>query len=122
MKDAQVLIVEDDEGMADFATRCLGSGPFQTEWAPDGRDGLRKALASPPDVILLDLLMPGMHGFELCQTLRAQGFRGRILVCSGKRHLVDHKAATALGADGYLEKPYTCEELLSRLRSLLGRD
>lgn len=116
-----VLVVDDDKEIVDFISHCLGDR-YQVHTAYDGLKGLRQARELKPDLLILDLMMPDMHGFEVCQTLRAdEGLNAmKIMISSGKSYAVDRKAAQTIGADHYLVKPYTAEELLKAVQGLIG--
>lgn len=120
---ATVLIVDDDP----FITRLIRVKVEQlghaVETACDGEEGLGKALAVHPDLILLDLMMPRMNGLEMCRRLRAQP-EGRaipIVMLTARAQERDLEAGFAAGASDYLVKPFSPRELQARLRSLLDR-
>ncbi|MFA6092128.1 MAG: response regulator [Elusimicrobiota bacterium] len=116
-----ILVVDDDMEIVDFLSECLRAGGYEVFTAYDGIKGVAQARAHRPDLIVLDLMMPGMHGFEVCQVLRAdEQFKGvKILISSAKSYPVDRKAALQAGADGYLTKPYTADELFLAVKKLL---
>lgn len=118
----KILVVDDDRLMVDFITECLKRGDFQVETATNGAEGLAKARSYRPDLMVLDLMMPDMHGFDVCETLRKDAdFKDlKILISSGKAYEVDKKAAKRLGADEYIVKPFSVDQLLTMVRGLLG--
>jgi DNA-binding response OmpR family regulator len=127
-----ILLVEDDPRIADFLSRGLRAEGHRVEVAVTGLEGLemvRKATRERPGhgaahVLILDLMLPGMNGLEICQTLRAEGYALPILMLSALGAVEDRVAGLRLGADDYLSKPFDFEELLARLDSLgrrLGR-
>ena len=118
----KVLVVDDDRMMVDFICDCLRKLPYRLEKAFNGADGLAKAQEFKPDLMVLDLMMPDMHGFDVCETLRKEpAFAGvKILISSGKAYEVDKKAAKRLGADEYIVKPFTVEQLLKTIKGLLA--
>lgn len=117
-----ILIVDDDHSIVEFLTDCLQSEGYEVSSAFDGRRGCEAAKRMKPDLVILDLLMPDMHGFEVCKALREDdAMKGtKIMVSSGKSFAVDKKAALSLGADFYLVKPYTATQLIEAVRGLLG--
>jgi len=117
-----VLVIEDDPASARLAKLILGSEGYQTVVASDGLQGLKMAQADPPDLILLDLMLPGQDGFEVLHRLRA-GPRTAdvpVVVVSAKAQATDKQAAAKIGADAYLTKPYRRTELLPLIRSVLS--
>lgn len=118
----KILVVDDDRLLTDFIVECLKDGSYQVETAYNGVEGLAKARAFQPDLLILDLMMPDMHGFDVCEALRkdARTFSGKILISSGKAYEVDKKAARRLGADHYLVKPFSAQELNAAVTGLLG--
>ncbi|MEK9144850.1 MAG: response regulator, partial [Elusimicrobiota bacterium] len=117
-----ILIVDDDHSIVEFLTDCLKSEGYEVSSAFDGKRGCDEAKRIKPDLIILDLLMPDMHGFEVCRTLRQdQALQAvKIMISSGKSYAVDKKAALGLGADSYLVKPYSASQLIDAVRSLIG--
>jgi len=122
VKRVLVLVVDDDDGIVDFISSCLKTAGFDVLTAFNGRDGCKIAAESRPDMVILDLMMPDMHGFEVCQKLREDGtLKGvKIVISSGKSYSVDVKSALRLGADAYLTKPYTAESLLKTVQQVLS--
>ncbi|MFA6030084.1 MAG: response regulator [Elusimicrobiota bacterium] len=116
----KVLVVEDDPMVREFAATLLAE-EYDIQTAVDGQDALEKALAWRPDVVVTDLMMPRMHGYELCQRLKApDGVPGvRILVCSSKPFATDKSQAKAAGADDYIVKPFSIEDLRAKVLALL---
>jgi DNA-binding response OmpR family regulator len=127
-----ILIVEDDDRIADFLIRGLRAEGYRVQRAADGPTGLAMAqdaarLAQAdggPTLLLLDLMLPGLSGLEICQTLRAEQVGLPILMLTAQGALEDRVAGLRLGADDYLCKPFEFEELLARLEALArrGRD
>ena len=122
MKKILILIVEDDQAVVDFLTSCLKSENYEVKVAYGGLQGCRKALDMKPDLIILDLLMPDIHGFDVCQILRRVEFLRdvKILISTAKAYPQDRKATEHLGADGFLSKPYTSDQLLEVVKKLVG--
>jgi DNA-binding response OmpR family regulator len=118
----KILVVDDDEAIVDYIATCLRAQRHEILTAFSGREGCRMARLHGPEVIILDLMMPDMHGFEVCQLVRKdEALKGcKIIISSGKSYAVDKKAAMSLGADLYLTKPYPPEALLEALREVLS--
>ena len=117
----RLLVVEDDTRVANFIERGLVQEGFSVDVAADGRDAFHLALHGPYDVIVLDLLIPHMDGFQVLANIRRQGCRAPVLVLSAKDGVGDRIAALDGGADDYLVKPFNFAELVARLRALLRR-
>lgn len=117
----KVLVVDDDEMLRDLAADIL-SAEFEVQTAKDGQEGWEKAQAWRPDLVVTDLMMPRMHGYELCGLLKGKdGIPGvKIIVSSSKTFTTDVSQARAAGADEYLVKPYMPAEMLKLVRSLFG--
>lgn len=115
-----ILIVDDDAQIRRALTTILASRDFQVFAASGGSEGLRLAAEHGPDLIVVDLAMPGMNGFELCRELRTWS-EAPILVLSVKSDESDKIEALDIGADDYLTKPFSAGELLARVRALLRR-
>lgn len=118
----KILVVDDDRLMVDFIVQCLKHDSYSVETAFNGVEGLAKARSFRPDLLVLDLMMPDMHGFDVCETLRKDPEFGavKILISSGKAYEVDKKAAKRLGADEYIVKPFSAEDLLKTVNGLLA--
>jgi DNA-binding response OmpR family regulator len=124
----RVLLIEDDDRIAEFLERGLRAEGHHTQRARTGPDGLKLALgvdrANEPAedvVIVLDVMLPGMSGLEVCQTLRAARTSVPILMLSALDAVEDRVAGLRLGADDYLGKPFSFDELLARLQALVRR-
>lgn len=117
----KALIVEDEEAIADAICRGLGAEGFVTQVADNGVDGLWLAQEGTFDVVVLDIMLPGLSGYEVCRRLRAGGSRVPILMLSAKDGEYDEADGLDLGADGYLSKPFSFVVLLAHLRALLRR-
>lgn len=116
-----ILIVEDDVRVADFLVRGLRAEGYSVELARTGPEGLALARDGEPRLLLLDLMLPGLSGLELCQTLRAEGHHVPVLMLSALSNTEDKVNGLRLGADDYLTKPFAFEELLARIEALLRR-
>lgn len=123
-KPYRILLVDDDPLLRDLGAAILsGSGEYEVMQAEDGQDALEKALVFRPDLVITDLMMPRMHGFELCERLKGpEGINGvRIIVASSKAFATDKAQAEAAGADDYLKKPYLPDDMLGKVREQLAR-
>lgn len=118
----KVLVVDDDPQILDFVTMGLRLAGYEVLSAGDGQEGLYVARSARPDLMVLDLAMPRMHGYEVCRALRADhSFDGmKIVVTSGKNYAVDIKTAKSLGADLYIVKPYQMQQLTRVIGELLA--
>ena len=101
--------------------RALELGGFDVALAADGTEGLVRAGEISPDLVVLDVLMPGVDGLEVCRALRARGDRTPILMLTARDAVADRVEGLEAGADDYLVKPFALEELLARIRALLRR-
>lgn len=117
----RLLIVEDDRGIARAVQQGLEAEGFVTAVAFNGVDGLWMAQEESFDVILLDLMLPGLSGYEICRLLREEGSQVPILMLTAKDGEHDEADALDLGADDYLSKPFSYTVLLARIRALLRR-
>jgi len=117
----RVLVVEDEVALADTIGRGLRAEGFTVEVTHDGADGLWRAREHPYSAIVLDLLLPGMNGFQVCRTLRAEGVWTPILVLTAKSGEWDEAEALDTGADDFLSKPFSFVVLVARLRALVRR-
>ena len=117
----RVLIVEDDLRMASLVRRGLVSEGLAADVVPNGEDALWAAEAHPYDAIVLDVMLPGLDGFETCRRLRASGVWTPVLMLTARDAVEDRVAGLDSGADDYLVKPFAFAELLARLRALARR-
>jgi two-component system response regulator MprA len=116
----KILIVEDEEKILHFLRRGLAFEGYQVETATDGQTGLELAEANPPDLVILDWMLPGMDGLEVCRRLRSGGSIP-ILMLTAKDSISDRVRGLDAGADDYLVKPFALDEVLARIRALLRR-
>jgi DNA-binding response OmpR family regulator len=123
MPRARILIVEDDRSLADVLDYNLRQDGYQTSVASDGQDGLQQARLKPPDLIVLDLMLPIIDGLEICRRLRADPVTRNILVLmlTAKAEETDQVAGFSVGTDDYVSKPFSVKVLLERVRALLRR-
>ncbi|MFQ5398751.1 MAG: response regulator transcription factor [Anaerolineae bacterium] len=117
---ARILVIEDEERIRQFLQRGLSFDGYRVDLAPDGRAGLELARENPPDLVLLDLMLPGMDGLEVCRRLRAVS-DVPILMLTAKETIEDRVRGLDAGADDYLVKPFAFDELVARIRALLRR-
>lgn len=117
----RVLLVEDDPRIARFAARGLRERAYAVDIAGTGDHALYQAAINPYDLIVLDVMIPGPDGFEVCKRLRNAGQRTPILMLTARDALDDRIAGLDCGADDYLTKPFEFRELLARMRALLRR-
>lgn len=116
-----VLVVEDDRAVRDAVERALSFEGYDVDTARDGAEALSAVLNDPPDVIVLDVMMPHVDGLETCRRIRARGIATPILMLTARREISDRVDGLDAGADDYMVKPFALEELLARLRALLRR-
>jgi len=119
--EARILIVEDEEALADGVARGLTAEGFEVVVAHDGLTGLEQARSEDIDAVVLDIMLPGMNGYKVCQTLRDEGVGTPILMLTAKDGEYDQADALDLGADDYLTKPFSFVVLIARIRALLRR-
>jgi two-component system, OmpR family, response regulator MprA len=118
---ARILVIEDEERIRQFLKRGLTYEKYSVDTAIDGQEGLDKARDNPPDLVLLDVMLPGIDGLEVCRRLRAASDDVPILMLTAKESIEDRVAGLNAGADDYLTKPFSFDELLARVRALLRR-
>jgi DNA-binding response OmpR family regulator len=113
---ARILIVEDEQRIASFVAKGLHAEGHSTTVVDDGREGLDEALGGDYDLMVLDIGLPGMDGFEVLDQLRAQGSRMPVIVLTARDSVTDTVSALEGGADDYMPKPFRFAELLARVR------
>ncbi|MFN0171836.1 MAG: response regulator [Bryobacteraceae bacterium] len=116
-----ILVIDDDESLRDTIGLMLDQEGFRSVQAADGREGFEQALKLRPDLLLVDLRLPGMSGMDICRELRASDFKTPIIVLSALGDEVDKVLLLEIGADDYLVKPFGTRELLARIRAVLRR-
>jgi len=116
-----LLVIEDDPRVADFLVRGLKAEGYGVQLARTGPEGLELARSGEQALLVLDLMLPGLNGLELCQTLRAEGRHVPVLMLTAMSTTEDKVRGLRLGADDYLTKPFDFEELLARIEALLRR-
>lgn len=118
---AHILLVEDEVKLARFLELELSSEGYRVSVAHDGMEGLTLARESSPDLAILDWMMPGLTGVELCRRLRTTGIKVPVILLTAKDEVSDRVAGLDAGADDYVVKPFSIEELLARIRAHLRR-
>ncbi|MGD1905624.1 MAG: response regulator transcription factor [Leptolyngbyaceae cyanobacterium] len=118
----KILLVEDEEKLAKFIEMELGYEGYTVTVANDGLSGLMAARDSEPDLILLDWMLPGLTGVEVCRRLRSTGAQVPVILLTAKDDVGDRVAGLDAGADDYVVKPFSIEELLARVRAQLRRN
>src|SRR6187549_1985892 len=116
-----VLVVEDDPAILQGLQESLRLERYDVVSASDGEAGYRFAKERKPDLVILDLMLPKMGGFEICRKLRAEKFTAPILMLTARGDEADRVLGLDLGADDYVTKPFSIRELLARVRALLRR-
>jgi len=123
MAKPKILIIEDERSLIDIMTYNLCKEGFEVISSSDGYEGLRRAQSTVPDLIVLDLMLPGLDGLQICRQLRSdpktQGIR--ILMLTAKAEEVDEIVGFNMGADDYVAKPFKIKPLISRIKALLRR-
>ena len=117
----KILIIEDNRDLARLLEGHLQDSAFQADVAFDGLTGLAKAGSAPYDLIILDLMLPGLDGLEVCRRLRRKPSYVPILMLTAKSSEMDRVIGLEIGADDYVTKPFSIPELLARVRAVLRR-
>lgn len=117
----KVLIVDDEKAIVDILKYNLQKNEFETAEAYDGAEALRLARETDPDIILLDIMLPYMDGFEVCKALRDDGNNVPIIMLTAREDETDKVFGLEIGADDYITKPFAIEELLARIRAALRK-
>ena len=118
---SRILLVEDEPGLVMTLSDLLTMEGYEVSSAADGPTGLARATAESFDLVVLDLMLPGKNGLEVCRELRQRGNDTAILMLTAKSQLTDRVVGLKLGADDYLTKPFEPPELLARIEALLRR-
>lgn len=121
MTKQRILIIEDDASIAAGLRMNLRHEGFETELAQDGENGLRLAMEEAPDLIILDVMIPAMNGFEVLRELRRRGSTSGIIMLTAKGLEEDKVLGLELGADDYVQKPFGLNELIARIHAVLRR-
>lgn len=118
---SRILLVEDEPGLVMTLSDLLSGEGYTVESATDGPTGLARAADEPFDLVILDVMLPGKNGFDVCRELRQRGKDVAVLMLTAKTQLTDRVVGLKLGADDYLAKPFEPPELLARIEALLRR-
>jgi len=121
MQGSSVLIIEDDPALLRGLKDNFEAQRFRVQLARDGREGLTAALANPPDLLVLDIMLPKLNGYEVCRALRAKRLEMPIIMLTAKGQEEDIVRGLELGADDYVTKPFSIRELLARAKAFLRR-
>ena len=121
MHGSSILIIEDDAALLRGLKDNFEAQNYRVQLARDGHEGLGAALAAPPDLLLLDIMLPKLNGYEVCRALRAQGLEMPIIMLTAKGQEADIVRGLELGADDYVTKPFSIRELLARAKAFLRR-
>ena len=116
----RILIIEDEESIAELEKDYLELSGFEVEIENDGAEGLKKALSEEFDLVILDLMLPGMDGYQVCRELRSRS-NTPIIMLSAKGEVFDKVLGLELGADDYMIKPFDSKELVARVKAVLRR-
>jgi two-component system, OmpR family, response regulator MprA len=119
--EAAILVVDDDAPIRRMLERTLGAEGYDVVSAPDGGSALAAIEASAPDLVVLDVAMPGVGGLDVCRRLRSRGLDLPILLLTARDGVPERVAGLDAGADDYVVKPFAADELLARIRALLRR-
>jgi len=117
----RILVIEDEPTIIEFLRTGLGYEGYQVAIAPDGRTGFDLATSETFDLIILDLMLPDMDGFDICRKLRERGDETPIIMLTARQEIADRVRGLDLGADDYITKPFSFDELVARIRALLRR-
>lgn len=117
----RILVIDDDEKITSMLRRGLAFEGYEVHTAPNGETGLQKVMKEEPDLIILDVMMPHVDGWEVCRRLREAESTVPVLMLTAKDDVRDRVKGLDLGADDYLVKPFALEELMARVRALLRR-
>lgn len=118
----RILIVEDEKALADVLKKGLEEEGYAVDVAYDGEEGQHLAENEPSDVIILDIMLPGIDGITILRKIRKDGIKTPVLMLTAKDAVIDKVSGLDSGADDYLTKPFSFEELLARMRALLRRN
>ena len=119
--NSRILLIEDEPGLVLTLSDLLEAEGYTVDTANEGPTGLAKATSSPFDVIILDVMLPGKNGLDVCREIRSRGSDVAILMLTAKAQIIDRVVGLKLGADDYLTKPFDPSELLARVEALLRR-
>lgn len=115
----KILIIEDEQDLVKGLKINLADEGFEIDWAENGTEGLRKAVEGAPDLIILDIMLPGMNGLDVCRDLRKRDIITPIIMLTAKGEEIDKVVGLELGADDYITKPFSVRELIARINARL---
>jgi two-component system alkaline phosphatase synthesis response regulator PhoP len=118
----KILIIEDEADLVKGLKLNLADEGYDVHWASDGREGLRMALEEAPDLVILDIMLPGMNGLDICRELRQKKTNIPVIMLTAKGEEVDKVVGLEIGADDYMTKPFSVRELLARIKAHLRRE
>lgn len=121
MENDLIYVVDDEESIIDFVRLYLEKDGFQVKGFKDGKAAFDAIMQSPPNLVVLDVMLPGMDGFEVCRNLRLEENQVPIIMLTAKDEEIDKILGLELGADDYLTKPFNPRELVARIRAVLRR-
>lgn len=123
MSRHKVLIIEDDPSLSDVLSYNLEQAGYQVAIAKDGQEGLNRAQHQPPDIVILDVMLPVIDGLEVCRRLRSDSTLNDVLIVmlTARAEESDHVVGLAIGADDYVTKPFSIKVLLERIKAFLRR-
>ena len=121
MDKKTVLIVEDEKNIVDILRFNLQREGYETLEAYDGETGLRLAMEKNPDILLLDVMLPKLNGFDVCRTLRERGNNLPVLILTAREEEADKVLGLEIGADDYITKPFSMRELMARVKANIRR-
>jgi len=117
----RILLVEDEQSLRMTLTDRLRSEGYEVDSAPDGDSGLKKAIKEPFDLVILDVMLPGKSGLEVCREIRAAGITVPVLMLTARNQTVDKVVGFKIGGDDYVSKPFDTLELMARIEALIRR-
>lgn len=117
----KILIIEDEPNIRELVLYNLGQNEYEGIAAEDGLQGLSMARSEKPDLILLDIMLPGKNGYDICKELRAEGSKTPIIMLTAKNEEIDKVLGLEFGADDYISKPFGIRELMARIKAVLRR-
>lgn len=118
---SKILVIEDDSGIRTGLVDNLTMKGYQTLSAADGASGIKLLEEGLPDLVILDIMMPGMDGFEVCRQIRSKSLKVPVIILSARREESDKLLGLELGADDYVSKPFSVHELMMRVKAVLRR-
>ncbi|MBE0678650.1 MAG: response regulator transcription factor [Bacteroidales bacterium] len=118
---AKILLIEDEQALRRALKDAFEFNGYSVIMAEDGESGLKYAESERPDLVILDVMLPGIDGFEVCKRLRASGFSAPVLMLTARSEEIDRVVGLELGADDYIVKPFSTRELMARVKAHLRR-